>query len=122
MTSSYSSVPRSGGRVLNDSGLSANQQVERAFRIVFSRGRKDEERQAVLNFLNQQAGVLAERLARNDKVPLRIACRKGMESGSRSRVRGLVQALMNSNEFHLHELVRGQKMIDGISSVGQAAG
>src|SRR5256714_451652 len=51
-------------RVLNDSGLSAKQQIERAFRIVFSREPKAEESQAILEFLDKQSGVISERLAK----------------------------------------------------------
>jgi hypothetical protein len=87
------------GRVLNDGGLSANQQVERAFRIVFSRAPKDEERQAILDFLNQQAGVIAERLGRNDKVPLSDHVPEGMEKARAAAFVDLCQALLNSNEF-----------------------
>jgi len=87
------------GRVLNDGGLSANQQVERAFRIVFSRAPKDAERQAVLDFLNQQAGVISERLARNDKVPMPDHLPEGMEAARAAAFVDLCQALLNSNEF-----------------------
>ena len=87
------------GRVLNDGGLSANQQVGRAFRIVFSRAPKDEERSAVLDFLNQQAGVIAERLARNDKVPMPDGVPQGMEPARAAAFVDLCQALLNSNEF-----------------------
>jgi hypothetical protein len=87
------------GRVLNDAGLSAEQQVERAFRIVFSRAPKDEERAAVLAFLNQQAGVIGERLARNDKVPMPEGLPQGMEAARAAAFVDLCQALLNSNEF-----------------------
>jgi mono/diheme cytochrome c family protein len=68
-------------RVLNDAGLSPEQQVERAFRIVFTRAPRDEERQAVLDFLNKQAAEI---------------------SGPTARTAAFVdfcQALLNSNEF-----------------------
>jgi hypothetical protein len=87
------------GRVLNDAGLSAEQQVERAFRIVFSRAPKDEERAAVLAFLSQQAGVIGERLARNDKVPMPEGLPQGMEAARAAAFVDLCQALLNSNEF-----------------------
>ena len=87
------------GRVLNDGGLSANQQVERAFRIVFSRAPKDTERQAVLDFLTQQAGVIAGRLAQNEKVPMPDVVPQGMEAARAAAFVDLCQALLNSNEF-----------------------
>ena len=69
------------GRVLNDSGLSPEQQVDRAFRIVFSRAPKDEERRAVLEFLNKQAADI------------------GGETARKAAFVDFCQALLNSNEF-----------------------
>jgi hypothetical protein len=68
-------------RVLNDAGLSPDQQVERAFRIVFNRAPKDDERQAVLEFLNKQAGEIGGQTARA------------------AAFVDFCQALLNSNEF-----------------------
>jgi hypothetical protein len=68
-------------RVLNDAGLSPEQQVDRAFRIVFTRAPKDEERKAVLDFLNQQAAAI------------------GGESSRTAAFIDFCQALLNSNEF-----------------------
>jgi hypothetical protein len=68
-------------RVLNDAGLSPQQQVERAFRIVFTRAPRDEERQAVLDFLNKQAAEI------------------GGETARTAAFVDFCQALLNSNEF-----------------------
>jgi hypothetical protein len=68
-------------RVLNDAGLSPEQQVERAFRIVFTRAPKDDERQAVLDFLNKQAAEISGPVART------------------AAFVDFCQALLNSNEF-----------------------
>jgi len=68
-------------RVLNDAGLSPDQQVERAFRIVFNRAPKDDERQAVLDFLNKQAGEI------------------GGETARAAAFVDFCQTLLNSNEF-----------------------
>ena len=68
-------------RVLNDAGLSPEQQVERAFRIVFTRAPRDEERQAVLDFLNKQAAEIGGPTART------------------AAFVDFCQALLNSNEF-----------------------
>ena len=68
-------------RVLNDSGLSPEQQVERAFRIVFNRPPNHEESREVLGFLDKQAAEIG---------------------GSQARAKAFVdfcQALLNSNEF-----------------------
>jgi len=68
-------------RVLNDAGLSPEQQVERAFRIVFTRAPKNEERQAILDFLNQQTVETSAPTART------------------AAFVDFCQALLNSNEF-----------------------
>ena len=68
-------------RVLNDAGLSPAQQVERAFRIVFTRAPREDERQAVLDFLNQQSSQI------------------GGEAARTAAFVDFCQALLNSNEF-----------------------
>jgi hypothetical protein len=87
------------GRVLNDSGLSAEQQVERAFRVVFTRAPNDDERRAVLDFLNQQAAGISERLAKNEKVSMPATIPAGMEPARAAAFVDFCQALLNSNEF-----------------------
>jgi len=87
------------GRVLNDSGLSPAQQVDRAFRLVFSRSPKEEERQAVLEFLDKQAGEIAKQLANNEKVPMPDAIPQGMDPARAAAFVDFCQALLNSNEF-----------------------
>ena len=86
-------------RVLNDRGLSAEQQIERAYRLVLSRAPKAEESQSILDFLNQQSGLIAGRLAKNDKVPLPDAVPQGMPPARAAAFVDLCQALLNSNEF-----------------------
>ena len=92
------------GRVLNDSGLSPEQQVERAFRIVFARAPKDDERQAVLDFLKQQSAEIAGRLAKTDlaktdKVSMPDHVPQGMDAARAAAFVDFCQALLNSNEF-----------------------
>jgi hypothetical protein len=82
-------------RVLNDGGLSAGQQVERAFHIVFSRSPNEDERRAVLDFLNQQAAEISKRLG-NDE---RASAPRGMDPARAAAFVDLCQALLNSNEF-----------------------
>jgi len=86
-------------RVLNDSGLSSEQQIERAFRIVYSRAPKAEESKAILDFLNQQSGLLAARLAKDDKVPLPDKIPGGMDRARAAAFVGVCHTLLNSNEF-----------------------
>jgi len=86
-------------RVLNDSGLSVEQQVERAFRIVYSRAPKPEESKAIVDFLNQQSELLAGRLAKNEKVPLPDTLPPGMDQSKAAAFVDLCHTLLNSNEF-----------------------
>jgi len=87
------------GRVLNDGGLSPEQQVERAFRIVFDRAPKPEERQAVLDFLGRQSAIIAGRLDRNDKPPMPAHVPESMPPARAAAFVEFCHALMNSNEF-----------------------
>ena len=86
-------------RVLNDGGLSAQQQIERAYRLVFSRAPKPEESQSILDFLNQQSGLIAARLAKNDPVPMPDAVPQGMAPAQAAAFVDLCHTLLNSNEF-----------------------
>ncbi len=90
---------RLASRVLNDGGLSADQQIERAYRIVFSRAPKDSERQAILDFLNSQSQVIAARLAQNEKAAMPDTVPQGMEPARAAAFVNFCQALLNSNEF-----------------------
>jgi hypothetical protein len=86
-------------RVLNDSGLSAEQQVERAYRLAFSRAPKPAESKSILDFLDQQSGLIVERLAKNDKVPLPDVVPSGMPLARAAAFVDLCHTLLNSNEF-----------------------
>jgi len=87
------------GRVLNDSGLSLDQQVDRAYRLALSRPPAAAERGAVLDFLDRQSALLKERLARNEKPPMPDALRGGMEPARAAAFVDFCHALLNSNEF-----------------------
>jgi hypothetical protein len=86
-------------RVLNDGGLSPEQQVERAFRIVFSRAPNNDERLAVLDFVKEQAAEISNRLVKNEKVAMPDRVPPGMEPARAAAFVDLCQALLNSNEF-----------------------
>jgi hypothetical protein len=86
-------------RVLNDGGLSAEQQIERAYRLALSRAPKTEESESILDFLNRQSGLIAERLAKNEKVPLPDAVPAGMSPARAAAFVDLCHTLLNSNEF-----------------------
>jgi hypothetical protein len=87
------------GRVLNDGGLSPEQQIERTYRLVFSRAPKNEERRLILDFLHQQSGLLAARLERGEKVPIPAAVPQGISPAEAAAFVELFHTLLNSNEF-----------------------
>ena len=86
-------------RVLDDRGLSAEQQIERAYRLVFSRAPQSKESRLILDFLNQQSALLAERLAKSEKVPLPDSIPEGMAPARAAAFVGFCHILLNSNEF-----------------------
>jgi hypothetical protein len=65
-------------RVANDSGLTPDAQVDRAYRLVYSRPATDEERRGALRFLDKQAKLAG---------------------GRDGALQDLCHALLNSNEF-----------------------
>ena len=87
------------GRVLNDGGLSPEAQIDRAYRIAFSRQPSAEERAAALDFLNRHMPIVGERLAKNEKVPLPDALPQGIEPARAAALVDLCHMLLNSNEF-----------------------
>jgi hypothetical protein len=85
-------------RVLNDSGLAPEQQVDRAFRTVFDRQPNEEERRAVLEFLDRQAGVIEARMAQaNAPMPSHVPA--SMPPARAAAFVEFCHALLNSNEF-----------------------
>jgi hypothetical protein len=87
------------GRVLDDSGLSPEQQVERAYRLVFSRAPKPEESRLISDFLHQQSGLLSARMANGEKVPIPASVPQGMLPAEAAAFVELCHTLLNSNEF-----------------------
>jgi hypothetical protein len=87
------------GRVLNDAGLSPEQQIERAYRLAVSRAPKPEESRLVLEFLNQQSPLLAARLAKNEKAPMPDSVPAGMTPERAAAFVDFCHTLLNSNEF-----------------------
>jgi hypothetical protein len=87
------------GRVLNDGGLTPEQQVERAYRLALGRSPNAPERQAVLDFLGQQSALIGERLAQNDQVPLPGNLPANIAPARAAAFVDFCHALLNSNEF-----------------------
>jgi hypothetical protein len=86
-------------RVLDDSGLKPEQQVERAFKIALSRPPKPEEEKTVLDFLGRQSAAIAQRLAANEKVLLPEKLPAGAEPARVAAFVDFCHTLLNSNEF-----------------------
>ena len=86
-------------RVLNDGGISADQQVERAYRIALSRAPAAEERASVKTFLNDQAALIRKRIDAGEKVSMPGKIPAGIEPERYAAFAGFCHVLFNSNEF-----------------------
>jgi hypothetical protein len=87
------------GRVLNDGGLSPNQQIERAYHLALSRAPQPDEQKAVSAFLDKQSALIADRMSRNEKVLLPGNLPPGIEPAKAAAFVDFCHALMSSNEF-----------------------
>jgi hypothetical protein len=87
------------GRILNDAGLPAEAQVDRAYRLVHHRAPKLTERSAILEFLQTQASVLREQMARNEKVRVPESLPEGVDRAHAAAFVDFCHTLLNSNEF-----------------------
>jgi len=87
------------GKVLNDGGLTPEAQVDRAYRMTFSRAPSEAERKTALEFLSRQSTILAERMATDTKTPLPDNLPEGVEKVRAAALVDLCHALLNSNEF-----------------------
>ena len=87
------------GRVLNDGGLPVELQVDRAYRIVHHRAPTAPERQTILEFLQSQAAILGEQLARNENVPVPDTLPPGVDKAHAAAFVDFCHTLLNSNEF-----------------------
>jgi len=72
-------------RVSNDAGLTAEGQVDRAWRFVYSRPATDGERREALDFLDRERAMLSVRMP--------------VEEAQKAALADLCHMLMNSNEF-----------------------
>jgi hypothetical protein len=88
------------GRVLNDSGLTEEAQINRAYRLVYGRTASAEERNIAANFFKTQAPILQARFdAGSSKPPLPANVPAGMEPSRAAAWVDFCQMLLNSNEF-----------------------
>jgi hypothetical protein len=89
------------GRVLNDSGLTPQAQIDRAFRLAYGRAATAEEEKIAAAFLAKQIPIMAERIAGADKTkpPLPTSLPAGIDPARAAAFVDLSQMLLASNEF-----------------------
>jgi hypothetical protein len=87
------------GRVLADTGLTREQQINRAYRIAFGRAPQPDEITAVSDFLTRQAALVSGRMTRNEPVLLPDQIPAGTEPSFAAAFVDFCHALMSSNEF-----------------------
>jgi len=89
------------GRVLNDSGLSPEAQVERAFKLAYGRAPSKDEQKLASDFLARQIPIMQARLASGskDKPPVPSDLPAGIDAARAAAMVDLSQMLLNSNEF-----------------------
>ncbi len=89
------------GRILNDTGLTPDAQVERAFKLTYGREPSAEEKKLASDFLAKQSAIMAQRLGAGEKVrpPLPTNLPPGVDPARAAALVDLSQTLMDSNEF-----------------------
>jgi hypothetical protein len=88
------------GRVLNDSGLKPEDQVDRAFRLAFGRGANPEEQKIADDFLATQAPIMQVRLANDQsRPPMPTNLPAGMDPARAAAFVDLCRMLLDSNEY-----------------------
>ncbi|MFN3324591.1 MAG: DUF1549 and DUF1553 domain-containing protein [Bryobacteraceae bacterium] len=87
------------GRVLNDGGLSGEAQIDRVYKLAYSRAANEEERRLALEFLDRHSPILAARMANGESVPVPDALPEGADRVRAAALVDLCHAVLNSNEF-----------------------
>jgi hypothetical protein len=87
------------GRVLNDGGITPQAQVDRAYKLAYSRTPSEEERTVALTFLRKQTHILAERAKKNEKLTIPQNLPDGIIPVHAAAFVSLCHMLFNSNEF-----------------------
>jgi hypothetical protein len=86
---------------LNDSGLTPEAQIERAFKLAYGRSPSQEEQKLASDFIAKQMPILSERLSKGDKdkppVPANLPA--GVDPVRAAAMVDLSQMLLDSNEF-----------------------
>jgi hypothetical protein len=87
------------GRVLNDGGLTPEAQLDRAYKLAYSRTPTAEEKKAALAFLNRHTPLIEARLAKHEKLPLPDNLPQGIAPAQAAAFVDLCHMLLNANEF-----------------------
>jgi hypothetical protein len=89
------------GRILNDSGLTPEAQVQRAFKLAYGRAPSPEEQKLASDFLARQTPILAKRFAAGEKSkpPLPDKVPAGVDPVRAAALVDLAHTLLDSNEF-----------------------
>ncbi len=86
-------------RILNDRGLSTDQEIERAYRLVLSRAPRTKEEQEVRGFLDSQSALIGQRIEKHESVALPANLPAGEKPERFAAFADFCHALLNSNEF-----------------------
>jgi hypothetical protein len=88
------------GRVLNDSGLTPDAQIDRAFKLTYGRAPSAEEQKLAADFLARQMPIMSQRLNEaKTKPPLPANMPAGVDPARAAALVDLSQMLLDSNEF-----------------------
>jgi hypothetical protein len=89
------------GRVLNDSGLTPETQIDRVFKLTYGRSPSAEEQKLTAGFLARQIPIMQQRLAGDAKAkpPMPANMPAGIDPARAAALVDLSQMLIDSNEF-----------------------
>ena len=89
------------GRVLNDSGLTPDAEIDRAFKLAYGRAPSAEEQKVAADFLARQIPIMAQRIAADAKTkpPMPANMPAGADPARAAALVDLSQMLLDSNEF-----------------------
>jgi hypothetical protein len=87
------------GRVLNDSGLSTETEIDRAYKFAYGRTPSPEEIRAVETFLKRQEPILESRAAKNEKLVVPAKLSAGISPVKAAAFVDFCHMLFDSNEF-----------------------
>ena len=93
------------GRVIDEAGAERGSQIERAYRIAYSRSPDGREKDAGLTFLDRHASIIAEREARGvkddeaAKLALPSVMAENLKPAQAAALVDFCHSILNSNEF-----------------------